>query len=239
MTMKNALQADQLCVDRGGQRVLNNISFSVREGEVFALLGGNGAGKSTTLLSFLGFITPQSGSLTVLDTPVTKDLAFVRQKSAYLPEAANLYPHLSARENIKYFLALSKVKQDTSQIDAALDQVSLSGDVRDRRLQSYSKGMRQKVAIAWAILRQAPVLFLDEPTSGLDPVAIDEFNQLIETLAGKGTTVLMVTHDVYGACRLAGRIGLLRRGELVGMFEASEDRQISTDEVHAAFASEA
>ena len=96
--------------------------------------------------------------------------------------------------------------------------------------------MRQKVAIALAILRKAPVLFLDEPTSGLDPIAIDEFNQLISKLAASGTTVLMVTHDVYGACQVAGRVGLLRRGKMVGMFEAPEGGQISPDEVHRAFA---
>ena len=98
--------------------------------------------------------------------------------------------------------------------------------------------MRQKVAIALAILRKAPILFLDEPTSGLDPVAIDEFNALISKLAESGTTVLMVTHDVYGACQVARRVGLLRRGQLVGLFEAPEGGRISPDEVHQAFAKE-
>jgi len=115
--------------------------------------------------------------------------------------------------------------------------VSLVSEARGRPLSSYSKGMRQKVAIALAILRQAPILFLDEPTSGLDPIAIDEFNQLITQLAAAGTTVLMVTHDVYGACQVAGRVGLLRNGTLVGTFEAPDGGQISPDEVRRAFAS--
>ena len=230
------LKTNQLCVDRGGRRVLDNVSFSVPAGEVFALLGGNGAGKSTTLLTFLGFITPQSGSVEVLGKAVSSDPSFVRQKSAYLPEAANLYPHLSARENIRYFLSLAKVKQAPSDIENALDEVSLIAEARDRRLSSYSKGMRQKVAIALAILRQAPILFLDEPTSGLDPIAIDEFNRLISKMSKNGTTVLMVTHDVYGACQVATRIGLLRHGVLVGMFKASNSQQISPEEVHRAFA---
>ncbi|MEE4212427.1 MAG: AAA family ATPase, partial [Parvularcula sp.] len=96
----------------------------------------------------------------------------------------------------------------------------------------------QKVAIALAILREAPVLFLDEPTSGLDPVAIDEFNGLVTGLSERGTTVLMVTHDVYGACQVARRVGLLRQGQLVGTFEAPADGRISPDEVHRAFAEE-
>ena len=241
MTINTSLEANtslevkELCVDRGGQRVLDKVSFSVKQGEVFALLGGNGAGKSTTLLSFLGFIKPSSGSIDVLSKSVQSNVSFVRQKSAYLPEAANLYPHLNSRENIKYFLSLAKVQQSNEQIEAALDLVKLNSDARNRRLASYSKGMRQKVAIALAILREAPILFLDEPTSGLDPVAIDEFNSLVSTLAENGTTVLMVTHDVYGACQVANRIGLLRQGNLVGMFESVDSKKISPDEVHKAF----
>lgn len=237
--MEVILKANKLCIDRGGRRVLNDVSFNVEKGEVFALLGGNGAGKSSTLLTFLGFIKAQSGSVEVLGKPVNTNLSFVRQKSAYLPEAANLYPHLTARENIQYFLSLAKVKQGAKEIEAALDEVNLVVDARNRQLSSYSKGMRQKVAIALAILRQAPVLFLDEPTSGLDPIAIDEFNSLVTKLANTGTTVLMVTHDVYGACKVAGRIGLLRHGALVGMFEAPQAGQISPNEVHRAFAEKA
>ena len=106
-------------------------------------------------------------------------------------------------------------------------------------MERYSKGMRQKTAIALALLRETPVLFLDEPTSGLDPVAIDEFNQLITSLAATGTTIVMVTHDVYGACQVAHRIALLRRGTLVGSFEAGEGGKIDTETVHAAFAERA
>jgi len=235
--MKYVLEAKDLCVERGDQRILKNISFNIKEGEVFALLGGNGAGKSTTLLTFLGFLYPHSGIVNVLGRDVGKNISFIRQKSAYLPEAANLYPHLTARENIKYFLSLAKVNQSAEKIEVTLDEVRLHLEARDRRLSSYSKGMRQKVAIAVAILRQAPILFLDEPTSGLDPVAIDEFNQLITKLSKNGTTILMVTHDVYGACQVADRIGLLRHGELVGMFESNDDKHISADEVHHAFSS--
>lgn len=103
-------------------------------------------------------------------------------------------------------------------------------------MQTYSKGMRQKTAIALALLRQAPIFLLDEPTSGLDPVAIDEFNHLLRELANSGATIFMVTHDVYGACQVADRIGLLRNGELVGEFSAPQDGHINTEDVHAAFA---
>ena len=235
--MMTTIEAQNLSINRGSKAVVKNLSFAVQQGEVFGLLGGNGAGKSTTLLAFLGFLATTEGSAKVNGLEVSSDAAAARKAVAYLPESANLYPHLTARENIEYFLSLAKVKRTAADIDAALDQVSLADDARNKRLSSYSKGMRQKVAIAVAILRQAPILFLDEPTSGLDPVAIDEFNRLITKLSKAGTTVLMVTHDVYGACQVADRIGLLRHGELVGLFEAAEGDQISVDEVHQAFSS--
>ncbi len=233
---KSVLTAQGLCVDRGGRQVLNDVSFSVGAGEVFALLGGNGAGKSTTLLTFLGFITPTAGTVSINGLDVQENKAAIRQQTAYLPEAASLYAHLSARENLAYFLSLAGVKRSSDEIEHALDTVSLAREARSRRLDSYSKGMRQKVAIALAVLRKTPVLLLDEPTSGLDPVAIDEFNAILMKLSEAGTTVLMVTHDVYGACHVARRVGLLQQGQMVGMFEAPEGGQISAEALHQTFA---
>lgn len=233
---RTVVEACNLAVSRGDTPVLSDISFEVREGEVFALLGGNGAGKSTTLLTFLGLLEPKSGEALVFGKPVHEDVAELRSKVAYLPEAATLYQHLSAYENIEYFLSLARVSRSRTEIEAALDRVSLQRDARGQNMERYSKGMRQKTAIALALLRETPILFLDEPTSGLDPVAIDEFNQLVTDLAASGTTVVMVTHDVYGACQVAHRIALLRRGALVGAFEAENGERIDTETVHAAFA---
>lgn len=234
--MKTVLETRDLSVERSGKRVLDGVSFSVTEGEVYALLGGNGAGKSTTLLTFLGFLEPVSGLAHVNGKAPANDIAAARRAIAYLPEAATLYAHLTARENLRYFLSLARMRPQADAIEAALDQVSLQPDARGRRLSAYSKGMRQKVAIALALLRDAPILLLDEPTSGLDPVAIDEFHGLIRLLAGAGRSVLMVTHDVYGACQVAGRIGLLRQGQMVGHFTAPSGGRIETEAVHAAFA---
>lgn len=229
------LQADQLQVSRSGKEVLNGISFSVCAGEVYALLGGNGAGKSTTLLSFLGFLSPSGGSLRVSGKDVSENISAVRQAVAYLPESASLYEHLNARENLSYFLQLAQLKLEESEIETALDRVSLAVDSRDQKLKGYSKGMRQKVAIALAILRDTDILLLDEPTSGLDPAAIDEFHDLVRDLADNGKTVLMVTHDVYGACQVADRIGLLRDGILVDEYTAPDNQRIETETVHRAF----
>ena len=231
----SAISVNNLIVERGGKPVLHDVSFNVGKGEVFALLGGNGAGKSTTLLTLLGFIKPVSGFAKILGHDSIKDVKNIRSHVAYLPEAATLYGHLSAYENLEYFLSLAKIKPTLSKVNEVLDIVALQHESRNTRMSSFSKGMRQKVAIALALLRDTPVLLMDEPTSGLDPVAIDDFNQLVRKLAQDGRTILMVTHDVYGACQIADRIGLLRKGEMVGLFEAHGNEPIDTAKVHAAF----
>ena len=235
----NAISINKLSVKRGGKTVLREISFEMKQGEVFALLGGNGAGKSTTLLTLLGFVKPSTGSVKVLGYDISQDLKKILEKVAYLPESTSLYPHLSAYENLEYFLSLAQIKVSKSTLDEALDQVRLQPEQRGKVLSKYSKGMRQKVAIALALLRKTPVLLMDEPTSGLDPIAIDEFNALVRHLAQEGRTILMVTHDVYGACQVAHRIGLLQDGCFVGHFAAEEGKVIDTDTVHHAFTKKA
>lgn len=232
----NAIEIDQLVVRRGAHQVLSGISLTVARGEVFALLGGNGAGKSTTLLSLLGFLQPESGELRILGKPVSVDKLRARRQVAYLPEAASLYGHLDAYENLDYFLSLSGKESVREQLDEALDRVALQHEARRRPLRDYSKGMRQKTAIALALLRKAPVLLLDEPTSGLDPIAIEEFNTLVRQLSSEGCAVMLVTHDLYGACQIADRIALLRHGELWGEFQAPENGRIALNQVHQAFA---
>jgi len=234
--MTSPLEARSLSLVREKNAVLDNVSFAVAKGEIFALLGGNGAGKSSTLLTFLGFLKPEGGDVLVNGASVSSDVSSARSAIAYLPEAASLYGHMTAYENLDYFLHLAGKSAGRREIDAALDNVALPEEARSRRLQSYSKGMRQKTAIALALLRETPILLLDEPTSGLDPVAIDEFHDLVKALANGGQTILMVTHDVYGACQIADRVGLLRKGKLVGSFSAQNGKRIDTETVHAAFA---
>ncbi len=221
-----ALQATDLKVIRGNKTVLSGMSFQVMQGEVFALLGGNGAGKSTTLLAFMGLLDVVDGRAEVLGQSAAEDAVAVRSKIAYLPESAALYEHLNAIENLTYFLSLSQARPDAKALHSALESVNLPKDSWTQPLKSYSKGMRQKTAIALALLRETPVLLLDEPTSGLDPAAVEDFHKIVEKLASIGVTVLMVTHDLYGACQVAHRVGLLRAGQLVDVFEADEDGAI-------------
>jgi ABC-2 type transport system ATP-binding protein len=167
------------------------------------------------MAALLGFLKPASGTLSVagIDPVSAPDAA--RQKIAYLPENVALYPHLTAQENVDYFLALTGDVHKAAQREAAFDAVGLQPEARARRLAGFSKGMRQKVAIALAVVRQVSVLLLDEPTSGLDPRATADFNQLIRTLKDRGTAILMVTHDLLGAADCADRIGFLDGGRIV------------------------
>lgn len=209
------VEIENLCVERGSKTVLDKLSLSVEAGEIYALLGGNGAGKSTTLSTLLGFLKPSSGSAFVAGVNSSSDPEAARHKIAYLPENVALYEHLTARENVDYFLALAGEAHSVDEIEAAFDAAGLQSEARSRILSGFSKGMRQKVAIALAVVRQVPVLLLDEPTSGLDPRATADFNALLATLKARGTAILMVTHDLLGAADCADRIGFLDAGRII------------------------
>lgn len=209
-----ALEAVGLEQRYGSQAVLQGLTFSVRAGEIYALLGGNGAGKSTTLNLFLGLAEPTAGTARVCGVEVAADPTAARARIAYVPENVALYEHLTARENIDYLLTLARADTDPAGIAEALDAVGLDRDAWDRRLSGFSKGMRQKVAIALAIARRVPVLLLDEPTSGLDPRATADFNRLLQTARARGVATLMVTHDLLGATEVADRIGFLADGRI-------------------------
>jgi ABC-2 type transport system ATP-binding protein len=206
---------DALTLERGGRRILSGLSLTVQSGQVYALLGGNGAGKSTTISALLGFLKPQSGMLRLAGKDPVAEPDAARRAVAYLPENVALYEQLTAYENIAYFMALAGSEPDREAMDLALDAAGLAPDSRPRMVSGFSKGMRQKVAIAMAVLRDVPALLLDEPTSGLDPRATADFNTLVSRLKARGAAILMVTHDLLGAADCADRIGFLAGGRIV------------------------
>jgi ABC-2 type transport system ATP-binding protein len=220
------IEIRDLEVSRGGSRVLDKLSLSVAAGETYALLGGNGSGKSTTLASLLGLLRPDGGTISLAGRDPVAEPEATRQQIAYLPENVALYEQLSAYENIAYFMALAEAEPDRKQMDGALDAAGLQPEARERRVGAFSKGMRQKVAIAMAVLRDVPVLLLDEPTSGLDPRATADFNQLVKRLKQRGTAILMVTHDLLGAADCADRIGFLAKGRIVEEIVPSEGMDV-------------
>jgi ABC-2 type transport system ATP-binding protein len=227
---------DDVTLAYGDHRVLDRMSLHVPAGSITALLGGNGAGKSTTLAALLGFAHAQSGKIRIAGIDPGHEPDGARRRIAYLPENVALYEHLSAVENADYLLALSDERKDRDTITRALAAAGLQARAFDQRLGGFSKGMRQKVAIAVALLRAVPVLLLDEPTSGLDPRATADFNALVGAVRDRGTAVLMVTHDLLSAADVANRIGFLENGRIVEEVEASGPERFDIRALHARFA---
>ena len=232
------LEARLLKVAYGSNEVLRGLDLCVRAGELYALLGGNGAGKSTILNAFLGFVAPSAGDVRVAGIDPAADPDGARRRLAYVPENVALYEHLTAIENAQYFLTLGGQPRDRAAIEQALDRAGLQREAHDRRLGGYSKGMRQKVAIAIATLREVPLLLLDEPTSGLDPRATSDFNGLMSDLRARGVAILMVTHDMLGAVDVADRIGVLDAGRIVREERASGPERYDLRALHGHFARE-
>lgn len=216
------LSAKHLVKEHGTHRALDDVSFTVRPGEIFCLLGANGAGKSTTIKLFLGFLKPTSGSAEVDGISACERPQEVRRQLLYIPETVALYDELTGYENLDYFARLAAVEQRSpARLKEALRSAGLAPEAFGRRVGLYSKGMRQKVGIALAIVKEAKALLLDEPTSGLDPTASAEFHDLIVRQRDRGTAILMATHDLFRAREVATTIGLMQAGRLRRTLDAS------------------
>ena len=226
---------DALTLSYGAHRVLDGLTLAVPAGSITALLGGNGAGKSTTLAALLGFVRADAGTIAVCGVDPARDPDAARRRIAYLPENVALYEHLTAVENAEYLLALAGERHGRDAIIAALAGAGLQEGAWDKRLSGFSKGMRQKVAIAVALLRAVPVLLLDEPTSGLDPRATADFNALVSAVRDRGTAVLMVTHDLLSAADVADRIAFLEAGRVAHEVTASGPDRFDVRALHARF----
>ena len=215
------LFAENLSKKYGSKVALNNLNLSIQAGEVFALLGQNGAGKTTTINLFLGFIEPSEGNLYINGVSVINDPLESKKFLAYVPETVMLYPSLTGIENLAFFASLAGFAYKSDELKGFLERAGLQDEAHERRLEGYSKGMRQKVGIAIALAKQAKALLLDEPTSGLDPKASNEFSDIIAELSKSGVAVLMATHDIFRAKEIAHRIGIMKEGNLVSVIDAS------------------
>ncbi|NML41063.1 ABC transporter ATP-binding protein [Chitinophaga sp. G-6-1-13] len=215
------LQAIALTKTFGRHTALHALDLSVAKGEIFCLLGPNGAGKTTTISCFLGFLSPTSGEALVNGIPVFSRPQEARRHLAYIPETVTLYPYLSGLENLTFFHSLTGEQLAKDAAIKLLLDAGLQESAIHRAVQSYSKGMRQKVGIAIATAKNAGALLLDEPTSGLDPSASNEFSALLRRFSQEGRAVLMATHDIYRAKEVATRIGIMRDGHLLTIMEAA------------------
>ena len=216
------LIAENLSKTYGDYKALNNLNLKLNKGEIFALLGQNGAGKSTTINIFLGFVKPTEGVAKINRISVVDHPEETKKFIAYIPETVLLYPNLTGVENLKFFSSLAGFDYDDEALTNFLSKAGLQSDAHHNRLGGYSKGMRQKVGIAIAIAKKAKVLLLDEPTSGLDPKASNEFSEILKELASEGTTIFMATHDIFRAKEVADRIGIMKRGNLISEINADE-----------------
>ena len=204
----------------GEQEALSNLNLEVNEGEIYCLLGANGAGKTTTINILLGFIEATSGNAFINQLDVSKNAKATKQFLAYIPENLMLYPSLTAVENLDYFSGIAGKKITKENIKSFLEEAGLQTEAFNKRISTFSKGMRQKVGIAIALAKEAEVLLLDEPTSGLDPKASHEFGVLLKKLSAKGVAILMATHDLFRAKEVATRIGIMKGGQLKYEFES-------------------
>ena len=218
---------------RNGVCALRDLTMRVADGELFCLLGANGAGKTTTLSCFLDFTTPSAGAVRVDGIAVADHPLEARRRCGYVAERVAVYETLSAVENLRYFARLGGVRLTRAGAARALESAGLDAFQQSRPVRQYSKGMRQKLAIAIAVSRGAGNLLLDEPTSGLDPAAARELMELLARLRDDGCAILMSTHDVFRAAHHADRIGIMRAGVLVREFVPHARDRLELDAIYA------
>jgi len=202
------------CYD--GTEVLHDISFTLNKGDVAGLLGPNGAGKSTTLKLLTGILAPASGKITVLGLPMPERTVDVKQRIGYVPEAAVLYDSLTGQEFLELSGRLHDVEEETLQnrIRTILETFDLTSD-RVARLDTYSKGMRQKILLGAALLHNPEVLLLDEPLSGLDVNTTILVKDLIDALAAGGRAILYSSHVLDVVEKVCNRVLIIHKGKLI------------------------
>lgn len=213
------LQAFALTKRYGETLALDALDLSVAAGEIVCLLGANGAGKTTTLNLLMGFTNATGGQALVDGVDVARDPIAARGKLGYVAEVVSLYPALTGAENLSFFTALASVADDAARRDAILARLRFPADAIDRRSGEYSKGMRQKLGLAIALMKDARAILLDEPLSGLDPAAANDLVTVLRETADGGAALLVSTHDIFRAKELADRIGIMRHGKLVDVVD--------------------
>jgi ABC-2 type transport system ATP-binding protein len=198
------------------QLALDALNLEIKEGEIFFLLGANGAGKTTTINLFLNFIEPSSGKALINGIDVTKEPLESKKYVSYVSENVMLYGNFTARQNLDFFAKLGgKTNLTREDYYMRMREVGLQEEAFEKKVKTFSKGMRQKVGLTIAIIKDAPNILLDEPTAGLDPKAAAELMQILVNLKRQGKSILMCTHDIFRAKSIADRVGIMKEGRLV------------------------
>ena len=222
--MSFIVETDRLQRLFGEHKAVDEITFHVKQGEVFGLLGPNGAGKTTTVRMLNGILPPSAGTAQVFGYDPAVDGETIRRKTGVLTETPALYERLSAYDNLEFFAALQDIPQAeiVHRVDEMLEFFQLSHRAKDK-VETFSKGMKQRLALARALIHKPPLLFLDEPTSGLDPEAAQQVNDLIANLANQnGQTVILATHNLTEAQRLCDRVAIMNKGRILALGSLDE-----------------
>lgn len=211
----------------GSQRALDNISFEIKRGEVVGFLGPNGAGKSTTMKILTCFLPPTSGEASVCGISVSDDPFAVKQKIGYLPEHNPLYLDMYVKEYLQFIAGIHKLPNRKKAVEEMIETVGLQIE-QHKKIGALSKGYRQRVGLAQAMIHNPEVLILDEPTSGLDPNQLEDIRSLIKKI-GKEKTVMLSTHIMQEVEAICSRIIIINRGRIVANDEASVLQQTSAE----------
>lgn len=230
--MPDAIEVTSLTKTFGTTVAVDNISFSVREGEIFGFLGPNGAGKTTTTRMLTGVIPPDSGTAVVLGYDIRRNPVLAKQGFGVVPETSNAYTDLTAWQNLMlmgelYGIPRARATERASELLGTLGLLPR----KDQKVQAYSKGMKQRLILAMALLHEPGLLFLDEPTSGLDVQSNQMILSLLRDLNRGGTTIFLTTHNMEEANRLCHRVGIIRGGTIVAI-DAPEKMKVAIDRVH-------
>lgn len=199
-----------------GLLALDHLTLKVEPGEIFCMFGANGAGKTTAINLFLNFIPPSGGTALIEGIDVVKEPLRSKDYLAFVSENVMLYANFTAFQNLDYFTKLAG-KRGLTKVDyaKALKSVGLQDEAFEMRTKNFSKGMRQKLGLAIAVIKDAPNILLDEPTAGLDPKSGQEFLNLLIKMRNEGKSVFMSTHDIFRAKLIADRVGFMKKGKLV------------------------
>jgi len=211
------IEAVNLTKHYGHQTAVKGLNFTVNEGEVFGFLGPNGAGKTTTLLMLMGLSHPSAGFAKVCGLDPLRNARDVKRIAGYLPENIGFYGDLTAVQNLEYVASLNGIQPDkaSEKIDELLDMVELKQEAR-KKVGAFSRGMKQRLGFAEALIKDPQVLYLDEPTIGLDPEGALRLMEFIKTLnRDRKITVLLSSHNLYQVQKISHRVGIMIQGEMV------------------------
>ncbi|SDN40889.1 ABC transporter ATP-binding protein [Desulfonauticus submarinus] len=207
------LRVQGIDLSYGTQQVLFNLNFNLHQGEILGFLGPNGAGKSSTMRILTGYLRPSKGEVFFLDKDVSKNPLFLREHLGYLPETAPIYPELKVEEYLKWVAEVKSVENINKEVDKVIRECGLK-TVQKKLIRYLSKGYRQRVGLAQALLGDPKLIILDEPTVGLDPTQVREIRNLIKEL-GKEKTILLSTHILSEVELLCKRVIIINRGRIL------------------------